>query len=53
MKNVFVNNISDLSEAQRGSFYRFLINGISEELVNLPNPFFAKIRVLRKKKALG
>jgi DNA-directed RNA polymerase subunit beta len=50
MKNVFVNNISDLSEAQRGSFYRFLINGISEELVNLPNPFFAKIRVLRKKK---
>ena len=50
MNKIFVNNIGDLSEAQRASYYRFLINGISEELVNLPNPFFAKIRVLRKKK---
>ena len=50
MNNIFVNNIGDLSEAQRASFYRFLSNGISEELLNFPNPFSAKIRVTSKKK---
>jgi len=50
MNKIFVNNIGDLSEAQRASFYRFLANGISEELVNFPNPFSSKIRILGGKK---
>ena len=50
MNKIFVNNIGDLSEAQRASFYRFLSNGISEELTNFPNPFSAKIRILKGKK---
>ena len=50
MNKIFVNNIGDLSEAQRASYYRFLSNGISEELLNFPNPFSAKIRVTTKKK---
>jgi DNA-directed RNA polymerase subunit beta len=50
MNKIFVNNIGDLSEAQRASFYRFLSNGISEELLNFPNPFSSKIRVLGGKK---
>jgi len=50
MNKIFVNNIGDLSEAQRASFYRFLANGISEELLNFPNPFLAKLRILGGKK---
>jgi len=50
MNKIFVNNIGDLSEAQRASFYRFLAIGISEELLNFPNPFLAKIRILGGKK---
>ena len=50
MNKIFVNNIGDLSEAQRASYYRFLSNGISEELLNFPNPFSAKIRILSGKK---
>ena len=45
MNKIFVNNIGDLGEAQRASFYRFLSSGISEELANFPNPFIAKIKV--------
>jgi len=50
MNKVFVNNIGDLAEAQRASFYRFLSLGISEELSNFPNPFIAKIRISGRKK---
>ena len=50
MNKIFVNNIGDLSEAQRASFYRFLAKGISDELINFTNPFSAKIRVLGRKK---
>jgi DNA-directed RNA polymerase subunit beta len=50
MNKIFVNNIGDLSEAQRASFYRFLATGISEELLNFPNPFLAKLRILGGKK---
>jgi DNA-directed RNA polymerase subunit beta len=50
MNKIFVNNIGDLGETQRASFYRFLSLGISEELENFPNPFVAKIRVNGKKK---
>ena len=50
MNKIFVNNIGDLAEAQRASFYRFIMNGISEELVNFPNPFLTKIRISGKKK---
>ena len=52
MNKIFVNNIGDLSEAQRASYYRFLSTGISEELLNFPNPFSAKIRVKKKKKSI-
>ena len=51
MNKIFVNNIGDLAEAQRASFYRFLSLGISEELVNFPNPFIARIKVSGRKKA--
>lgn len=50
MNKVFINNIGDLAEAQRASYYRFLSTGISEELTNFPNPFIAKIRVSGRKK---
>ena len=50
MNKLFVNNIGDLAEAQRASFYRFLSLGISEELSNFPNPFIAKIRISGRKK---
>ena len=45
MNKIFLNNIGDLGEAQRASFYRFLSFGISEELANFPNPFLIKIKV--------
>jgi DNA-directed RNA polymerase subunit beta len=45
MNKIFVNNIGDLAEIQRASFYRFLSTGITEELANFPNPFIAKIKV--------
>ena len=44
MNKIFLNNIGDLNEAQRASFYRFLTKGISEELANFPNPFIARIK---------
>jgi DNA-directed RNA polymerase subunit beta len=45
MNKLFVNNVGDLAEAQRSSFYRFLSLGISEEMLLFPNPFFAKVRI--------
>ena len=55
MNKLFTNNIGDLAEAQRASFYRFLSTGISEELANFPNPFLAKIKVpgYARKRNLG
>ena len=50
MNKIFVNNIGDLAEAQRASFYRFLSVGISEELVSFPNPFITKIRLSKRNK---
>jgi len=50
MNKLFVNNIGDLAEAQRASFYRFLSLGISEELTTFQNPFIAKITISNKKK---
>ena len=50
MNKIFVNNIGDLTEAQRASFYRFLSIGISEELKHFSNPFVAKIKPTGKKK---
>jgi DNA-directed RNA polymerase subunit beta len=50
MNKIFVNNIGDLAEAQRASFYRFLSLGISEELINFPNPFITRIRISGRKK---
>ena len=51
MNKIFLNNIGDLAEAQRASFYQFLSNGITEELENFPNPFNSKIKVLNKKES--
>jgi DNA-directed RNA polymerase subunit beta len=50
MNKIFLNNIGDLAEAQRASFYRFLSVGISEELASFPNPFLSKIKVFGRKK---
>jgi hypothetical protein len=47
MNKLFTNNVGDLAEASRASFYRFLSTGITEELSNFPNPFLAKIRINR------
>jgi hypothetical protein len=47
MNKIFVNNIGDLAEAQRASF--FFMYRISEELINFPNPFITKIKVSGKK----
>jgi hypothetical protein len=48
MNKIFVNNIGDLAEAQRASF-SLLCTGISEELINFPNPFITKIKVSGEK----
>ena len=48
MNKLFTNNIGDLAEASRASFYKFLSTGISEELTNFPNPFIAKIKVSKE-----
>ena len=56
MNKIFLNNIGDLGEAQRASFYRFLSVGISEELNCFPNPFFAyfrKAKTMRDKTVPG
>lgn len=45
MNKLFLNNIGDLGEAQRASFYRFLSIGITEELTTFSNPFLANIKV--------
>ena len=50
MNKIFLNNIGDLAEAQRASFYQFLSNGITEELENFPNPFNSKIKIAGKKR---
>jgi hypothetical protein len=52
MNKVFVNNVGDLAEAQRASFYRFLSSGISEEILIFPNPFFARVRILERQKRI-
>ena len=53
MNKIFVNNIGDLSEAQRASYYRFLSSGISEELSHFPNPFFARVKIPSKRKKVS
>jgi DNA-directed RNA polymerase subunit beta len=50
MNKIFVNNIGDLAEAQKASFYRLLSKGISEELRNFPNPFKSSIKRSTRKK---
>jgi DNA-directed RNA polymerase subunit beta len=44
MNKLFLNNVGDLGEAQKASYYRFLSKGIKEELAAFPNPFFTKIK---------
>jgi DNA-directed RNA polymerase subunit beta len=41
MDKIFLNNVGDLGEVQRASYYRFLSYGIIEELAFFPNPFIA------------
>ncbi len=50
MNNIFTNNINDLAEIQRGSFYNFLTFGISEELVKITNPFITYFQIAKRKK---
>nr|QOU10586.1 RNA polymerase beta subunit [Pedospumella sp. Jangsampo120217C5] len=45
MNKIFLNNIGDLGEAQRASFFHFLSKGISEELATFSNPILTKIKV--------
>ena len=51
MNKLFVNNIGDLAEAQRASFYRFLSIGISEELKTIDRlalDYSPHLNVIRK-----
>ncbi len=50
MNKLFINNISDLIEIQRASFYKFLYSGITQELTKISNPIKAKIFVSKNKK---
>ena len=50
MDKIFVNNVGDLAEAQRASFYKFLSTGISEELLIFQILFLQKF-VLGKKRS--
>lgn len=50
MNKIFVNNVGDLSEAQRASFYQFIYSGITQELNTFPNPFMAKIKIFGKRR---
>lgn len=43
MSNIFLPNVSDLAEAPRASYYRFLLTGITEELLTFPNPLVKTI----------
>jgi DNA-directed RNA polymerase subunit beta len=47
---LFINNISDLTESQRASFYNFLSKGIIEELNHLINPLPIILTINKKKK---
>lgn len=49
MTQIFLNNLSDLIEIQRASFYRFLYEGIGQELKLLPNPTLKRRRGYNKK----
>ncbi len=49
MNNVFNYNIPDLSEIQHSSFYKFILQGIKNELLNFPNPFFTNITIKKHK----
>jgi len=44
MSKIFINNIGDLGEIQKASYYRFLFKGIYQELLSFPNPFITKIK---------
>ena len=49
-RKLFINNIGDLAEAQRASYYSFLSFGISEEVSHFPNPFITNIQVSARKR---
>ena len=53
MKKIFLENIADLAETQRASFFNFLYKGISAELKLLENPLdgrFLTKKLLKEKK---
>ena len=52
MKKLFINNINDLNELQRVSFYNFLFNTIHLELKKFPNSFKTKILLNNKSKVV-
>ena len=45
MNKLFLNNLGDLGETQRASFYRFLYKGIKEEFAEFENPIRIKVKV--------
>jgi DNA-directed RNA polymerase subunit beta len=50
MNKIYLNNLSDLAEAQRVSFCKLLFFGITQELKELPNPLITKVTVIGKRK---
>jgi DNA-directed RNA polymerase beta subunit len=45
MNKIFTNNIGHLGQIQHASFYRFLSQGIAEELKLIANPFPIKVKL--------
>lgn len=47
MDKIFINNVSDLTELQRTSYYNFLYNGIEQEFINVPNPINITVNFIK------
>lgn len=45
MNKIFINNIGDLNEIQRISYFHLLYSGIRNEILNFQNPFFTKLKL--------
>ena len=45
MNKIFINNIGDLNEIQRISYFHLLYTGIKNEILNFENPFFTKLKL--------
>lgn len=52
MNKIFINNIGDLNEIQRISYFHLLYSGIKNEILTFQNPFFTKLKLSNYKNFL-